>query len=144
MVLRELRPHFNREPQSIARVLVNERIYAEGRSILTVDSVVHDQEFAIGRINRHRLHRFEVTRIHALVEVAIVESHTSLLTTCLSTDSQIVVQDETQLRIANEVALHLNHSVDCRIYDHAIGVVQDGQLLEDVDENLIRLRLFRI
>ena len=79
VVLRELRADFHCKAQAIARVLIHEGVDAERGAVLAVNAVVHDEEFSVGRIDRNRLHGLEIARVHALMEVAIVEGYTTLL-----------------------------------------------------------------
>ena len=99
MILRELGSDFDGEPESVARLLIDERVNAERCRVLSVDAVVHDEELAIWRVDRDCLHGFEVSRIDALVEVAIVECHTPARSCVRSTDREVVIQDQAQLRV---------------------------------------------
>ena len=111
VILRELCPHLHCESQLVARVLVNERVNAERCRILPINAIVHDKEFSIGRVDRHSLHGLEVSCVHALVEVAVIQNHAALLP-FRSAHSQIVIQYKAQFRVALEITFHLNDSVD--------------------------------
>ena len=71
------------------------------------------------------------------MEVAVVKHDTALDSIRRLADLEVVVEDESQLWIVLEVALHLNDAVDGGVDHHAVRVEQDSQLLEDVDENLV-------
>ena len=79
MVLRELSSDLHCELESIACVLVDERVDAEGCWVFTIDAVVHHEELTVGGIDRHSFHGFEVARIDALMEVAVVEDDAALV-----------------------------------------------------------------
>ena len=51
VVLGELGAHFDCEAQAIAGLLVDERVDAEGRAVLAVNAVVHDEELAVRRVD---------------------------------------------------------------------------------------------
>lgn len=48
--------NFDPKSQLILIKLVNNWVDAEGRIVVAIDSVVHDEEFAVGRIYYQRLH----------------------------------------------------------------------------------------
>ena len=94
VVLRELRTDFHRELESVATLFVNEWVDTEGRCILAIDAVVHNEEFAIGRVDRHCFHRFKVACVHTLVEVAVIEGDAACRTLSGAAYGKIVVQHE--------------------------------------------------
>ena len=56
------------------------------------------------------------------MEVAVIQDDASSLSHICSPDSQIIVKHQSKLRIANQVAFHLNDAVDGRVDNHAISV----------------------
>ena len=57
------------------------------------------------------------------MEIAIVKDHTTSLNgSCFTANYQIVVEDEAQFRIALQVTLHLDDSIDGRINDHTVSI----------------------
>ena len=69
----EVSSHLDGELQLVLVDLVDEWVDSERCLVFSVDAVVHDQELAIRWVNSDSLHGFKVTRVHTLVEVAIVE-----------------------------------------------------------------------
>ena len=124
VVLREKGPYLHCEAQSVARLLVDEGVDAEWGRVLTIDAIVHHEELAIGWLDRHCLHRLKIVRIDTLMEVAVIENHTSVLFVTRTTHCQVVVQYESQLWIANQVTLHLDDTIDRRIDNHTIWIEQ--------------------
>ena len=82
MVLRELCSYFDSECKLILRYFVDEGVDSERCRVFSIDTIVHDQEFSIGWIDSYCFHRFEITDIHTLVEIAIIKNNTSDLTSC--------------------------------------------------------------
>jgi len=93
VVLRELGTDLHRELEPVACVLVNEGIEAEGSRVLSIDAIVHDEELTVGRVDRHRLHRFKVARVDTLMEVAVVEGHAAPFSRRRPTHCQVVVEN---------------------------------------------------
>jgi len=142
VILWELSPHLHSKLKLILCHLVDERVNTEWSWVFTIDAIVHDKEFAIWWFDCNRLHRLKVTHVHTFVEIAVVENYASLYTIYLSfAYLEIIVEDESQLWIVLEVALHLNHTIDRCINHHSIRIEQDGQLFKDVYENFVRLFL---
>ena len=57
------------------------------------------------------------------MEIAIVKDHAaSLSCTCFTANYQIVVEDEAQFRIALQITLHLDDSIDGRVDDHTVSI----------------------
>ena len=141
VVLRELRPHLYSELELILRYLVDERVNAERCRVLTIDTVVHYEKFAVWRLNGDCFHCLEVADVHALVEVAVIEDHTAHVASCWFSHLEVVVEDKPQFWVADEVTLHLNDSVYGRIDHHAVRIEQHCQLFEDVYEDFVWLFL---
>ena len=78
----ELRPYLHSELQLILGHLVDERINAERRRILSVYAVVHNEKFTIWRLDCDCLHCFKVAHIDAFMEVAVVKDDTTHLARC--------------------------------------------------------------
>ena len=72
VILWELRSHLDSECEFVLRYLINEGVDPKRSRVLSVDSIIHDQEFSVGRVDRHSLHGLEISYIDALVEVAVV------------------------------------------------------------------------
>ena len=75
MVGRESGSDFESELELVLRELIDERVYAERRLVVSIDAVVHDEELAIGRVDDEGPHGLEVPEVHALVKVAVVKHH---------------------------------------------------------------------
>ena len=80
MILREVCTHLDCELELERAQLINEWVDSERCWILTVYPVVHDKEFSIRRFDSHRFHGFKVASVHALMEIAVIQNHTALLT----------------------------------------------------------------
>ena len=91
VILRELCANFHRELKLISTFLVNEGVQAERGCILPINAIVHDEELAIWRVDCNCFHGFKVACVNTLVEVAVIKSHTSLLTCFGAAHSQVVV-----------------------------------------------------
>lgn len=112
MIRWECCPHLKCELQFVLRYFIDEGVNPEGRLIVTVDSVVHDQELAIRRVNRECLHCLKVSNIYTLVEVAIIKDYGSELLSITLAHCEVIIKYESQFRIPVQVALHLNNSIN--------------------------------
>ena len=81
------------------------------------DSIVHDDELAFWRVDPKGLVHEKLTVIHALVEVAIVKDYAPDGVGLRHGD--ILTQNELESRVAGQVALHLNASVNGGVDDIA-------------------------
>lgn len=112
MIRRECCPHFERELQLVLRYFIDEGVYPEGCLIVSVDSVVHDQELTIWRVNCKCFHCLEVPHIYALVKIAIIKDNGSELLSITLAHCEVIIKDESEFRIPVQVALHLNDSIN--------------------------------
>ena len=122
VIWRELRSHLHRELKFILWHLIYEGVNAEWSWILSIDAVIHYEELAIWRLNCHSFHCFEVTYVHTLVEVAVIEHYTTHWTFRLFSYRKIVIEDKSQLWVSLEITLHLNDSINGSIDHHAVRI----------------------
>lgn len=66
-------PNLEGELKLILRHFIYEGVDPERCLIVTVDTVVHDQELTIRRVDDQRFHGLKVSQIHAFMEVAIIK-----------------------------------------------------------------------
>jgi hypothetical protein len=71
------------------------------------------------------------------MEIAVIQDDSAQLCASLPADHEVVVEDQSELRVSLQVALHLYDSVDGGVDDVSIGVKEDSQLLKYVNEDLI-------
>ena len=113
VILGEISPHFDCELELEGAQFFDKRIDAERSRVLAIDTVVHDEEFAIRWFDGHCAHVFEITRVDAFVEIAVVEDDTSSGDVISgAAHLQIVVEDESKVWIVMEVTLHLDDAVN--------------------------------
>lgn len=68
------------------------------------------------------------------MEVAVIQHHRAGVALPYL---KVIVEDQSQLGVPLEIALHLNNAVDRTVDDEPIRIEKHRELLKDVDENLI-------
>jgi hypothetical protein len=97
VVCREGRSHFKSELELVLIDLVDEGVNAEGRLVVSVYAIVHDEELSIRGIYYECFHGFKVSQVDTLMEVTVIKYHRSLVATAYY---QIVIEHKAQFGIA--------------------------------------------
>lgn len=113
---------------------------------LSIQAVAHQLEFTVWGNERDRAVVFEARETHTLVKLDVF--HFDRLTTRRCVNSQIrtathalkhhlVVEAQTQLGHAREVTLHLDSAYNFTAHDMAVGVDEQVDAFNHVQEHLV-------
>ena len=119
------RLYFEGELEFVLRQFIDEWVNPVGCLIISVDSVIHNQELTIGRSDCQGLESIEVPGVDALVECAIIKNHLANWSHHSLSNYKIVVENKSQTWVSLEVRLHLDDTVYGAIDHRTIGAEKD-------------------
>mmetsp|Transcript_2518 Transcript_2518/g.7460 ORF Transcript_2518/g.7460 Transcript_2518/m.7460 type:complete len:298 (-) Transcript_2518:69-962(-) len=126
--------------------LLHKGEYPKGHSEVTSDPIIHDCELAIWRVERQGSQIRELIEVRALVEVAVVQSHSAVTSTveARTFHHNVLVQRQLEFRIPHEIGFHENASINRTVHHETIRAHQHRDTLQDVNEDLVLLLALRI
>mmetsp|Transcript_77782 Transcript_77782/g.172274 ORF Transcript_77782/g.172274 Transcript_77782/m.172274 type:complete len:399 (-) Transcript_77782:268-1464(-) len=142
VLLGDIRTDLDRDFYLVGSRLLRKGKNPEGHTEVPGDAIVHHRKFAVGRVEGERPLILEVLQVYALMEVAIVEDHstiTSMAADALVLDVDVLIQRQLQLGVALQVGLHLDAAIDRAVDHETVCAHQHRDPLQDVDEDLVFL-----
>lgn len=83
------------------RELINKRIKPKWSLIVRVDTVVHDEEFTIWRVDCQSSHGVEISYINTFVECAIIQNDTASWSHAILSNDEIIIEYKSQSGITS-------------------------------------------
>lgn len=136
----ESRSNLNRDLKLEGRKFLDIRIDSEGSLKFSSDSIVHDQEFSVRRLDCDRFHTLEISSIHTFVEGTVIYDSSS--TVALS-QLKVLIEDKSEFWVSFQIRFHLDNSINGRVDECTIRVEQTSQLVKDIDKDLLFGTLLR-
>lgn len=134
----ELGPSLEHIFNARARVRLDGALDPDQGLDLRVEAVRHELELAVGRYKGDCAVIFKTRQAHALVEFDVFHLD-RLAARCASgrLEHYFIVEAQSQLGHATEVALHLDCAENLAAQDVAVGADEQVQALDDIEEDFV-------